>query len=284
MSDIPHIFDDQLRRRRREKVAGQLASTDFLLKPISIELSERLQAIHREFQTFVCHGAGHLSQMIASGCIATDTTQNSSQVGQIVLDEAALPFAPAAIDAFASVLTLHALNDLPGALAQIRHALRPDGLFIAALFGGDTLVELRKSFADAELEIDGGVSPRVFPFADLRDAGALLQRAGFALPVADSEKLVVHYESPIRLLHDLRHMAESNVLFDRRRTFLRRSVLFRTLEIYAANYADSTGRVRATFEVLYLTGWAPHESQQKPLQPGSGKVSLADILKKPSAD
>src|SRR5262249_31179096 len=160
-------------------------------------------------------------------------------------------------------------NDLPGALVQIRRALKPDGLFLAALIGGDTLTELRQAFAAAEAEIEGGVSPRVAPFADVRSMGALLQRAGFALPVADVARVVVRYDSPLRLMHDLRRMAATNVLLERRRGGLRRQTLTRLVEIYAERFADPDGRLRASFEIIWLSGWSPHESQQQPLRPGS---------------
>jgi hypothetical protein len=161
---------------------------------------------------------------------------------------------------------------------QIRRALKPDGLFVAALLGGDTLNELRQSFAAAESDIEGGVSPRVAPFADLRELGALLQRAGFALPVADTDRLVVRYDSAFALMHDLRRMGATNALSARRRTPLRRATLMRMAEIYAQRFADPDGRIRASFEVVWLSGWAPHPDQQRPLKPGSAQARLADAL------
>jgi SAM-dependent methyltransferase len=196
----------------------------------------------------------------------------------IVGDEEALPFADASLDLAVSALALHLVNDLPGALIQIRRALKPDGLFVGALLAGDTLNELRIAFAGAESEIEGGMSPRVAPFADLRDLGALLQRAGFALPVADSDRLVVRYETPFALLRDLRGMGATNALVERRRAPLKRATLLRMAQIYRQHFADPDGRVRATFEIAWLTGWAPHESQQKPLRPGSAVRRLADAL------
>jgi hypothetical protein len=177
-----------------------------------------------------------------------------------------------------SLLALHAVNDLPGALVQIRRVLAPDGLFLACLLGGATLTELRQAFTEAEAEVEGGASPRVAPFADLRDLGALLQRAGFALPVTDVDTVVVRYADPLRLLRDLRAMGLSNPLAHRRKTPLRRATLLRAMQIYAKRFADPDGRVRATFELVWLSGWAPHESQQKPLRPGSARVRLADAL------
>jgi SAM-dependent methyltransferase len=176
-------------------------------------------------------------------------------------------------------LALQVVNDLPGALAQIRRALRPDGLLLAATLGGDTLTELRQSFAAAEAELDGGVSPRVAPFADLRDIGALLQRTGFALPVTDVDRVIVRYDSAFALMQDLRKMGATTVLVERRRTPLRRATLLRMAAVYAERFSDPDGRIRATFEVIWLSGWAPHESQQKPLRPGSAKASLADAVR-----
>jgi SAM-dependent methyltransferase len=196
----------------------------------------------------------------------------------IVADEEALPFADASLDLAVSALALQSVNDLPGALIQIRRALKPDGPMLAALLCGDTLTELRQAFAQAESEVEGGLSPRVAPFADLRELGALLQRAGFALPVADSDKLVVRYDSAFALMRDLRAMGATNVLAERRRVPLKRATLLRMAETYAKRFSDPDGRVRATFEIAWLTGWAPHESQQKPLKPGSASQRLADAL------
>ena len=177
-----------------------------------------------------------------------------------------------------SALALHFVNDLPGTLIQIRRALKPDGLFLAAMLGGDTLTELRQAFAAAESEIEGGVSPRVAPFTDVREMGALLQRAGFALPVTDVDRLTVRYSSAFTLMAELRRMGATNALAERRRTPLRRATLDRMAEIYARRFADRDGKIRATFEIIWLSGWAPHESQQKPLRPGSAQTRLADAL------
>jgi SAM-dependent methyltransferase len=165
-------------------------------------------------------------------------------------------------------------------LAQIRRALKPDGLLLAALIGGDSLTELRQSFAAAEAECEGGVSPRVAPFADLRDVGALLQRAGFALPVTDVDPLVVRYDNAFALMADLRRMGATNVMIERRRTFTRTSTMLRMSEIYAQRFSDPDGRIRATFDIIWLSGWAPHESQPKPLKPGSATASLEAAVKR----
>jgi SAM-dependent methyltransferase len=196
----------------------------------------------------------------------------------IVADEEALPFADQSLDLVISLLSLQTVNDLPGVLIQVRRALKPDGLFLGALLGGDTLAELRDSFAAAEAEVEGGVSPRVAPFADVRELGALLQRAGFALPVADVDRIVVRYASPFALMDDLRRMGETNLLNERRRAPLRRATLLRMAAIYAERFADADGKVRATFDIVWLSGWAPHESQQQPLRPGSARTRLADAL------
>jgi hypothetical protein len=187
-------------------------------------------------------------------------------------------FAERSLDLVASGLSLQLVNDLPGALIQIRRALKPDGLFLGAMLGGSTLAELRTAFLVAEEEIEGGVSPRVAPFADVRDLGALLQRAGFALPVADSDIVTVTYPDPLALMRDLRAMAASNALTARRKVPLRRATLARAIAVYRARFGLSDGRVPATFEIVTLTGWAPHESQQKPLTPGSARTRLADAL------
>ena len=197
---------------------------------------------------------------------------------RVAADEEALPFADASLDLVVSALALQGVNDLPGVLVQIRRALKPDGLFMAALFGGDTLSELRQSFAQAEAEIEGGASPRVAPFADVRAMGALLQRAGFALPVTDTERITVRYASLLSLLRDLRRMGATNALAERRRLPLRRATLLRAMEIYGERFADPDGKVRATFEIVWVSGWAPDASQQQPLRPGSAKTRLADAL------
>jgi SAM-dependent methyltransferase len=196
----------------------------------------------------------------------------------VTADEEALPFRDGSLDLVVSGLALHFANDLPGVLAQIRRALKPDGLFLAALFGGDTLTELRQAFAEAESQIESGASPRVAPFADLRQLGGLLQRAGFALPVTDVERLTVRYGTAFDLMHDLRRMGATNTLMARRRVPLRRRTLMQMADIYARRFADADGRIRATFDIVWLSGWAPHPDQQRPLQPGSAKARLADAL------
>ena len=197
---------------------------------------------------------------------------------RVLADEERLPFAPASLDLIVSSLSLHWANDVIGALVQARLALKPDGLFIGALFGGATLTELRQSLTAAELELTGGAGPRVSPFADPSDAAGLLQRAGFALPVADVDRVTVRYDHPLKLMTDLRRMGETSVLAERHPRPLTRRVLARAFELYQQNFADPDGRLPATFEILTLTGWSPSETQQKPLRPGSAKMRLADAL------
>jgi len=193
-----------------------------------------------------------------------------------------LPLAPESLDLAVSALAFQFVNDLPGVLAQLRRALKPDGLLLAAMIGGDTLTELRQSFAAAEAECEGGVSPRVAPFVDLRDLGHLLQRAGLALPVTDVDHVVVRYDNAFALMADLRGMGATNILVERRRTPTRRATMLRMAQIYRERFADPDGRIRATFDIVWLSAWAPHESQQKPLRPGSATASLEEAVRKVS--
>ena len=279
----PTVFDRPLMRRRlsRALAAGY---ADFLLQRALEDLEERLGLVLRRFSRALDIGtptAATADWLRRSGR-ADDVFRLAPAREAAPLtamgDEEALPFAPQAFDLAVSLLALQGVNDLPGTLVQIRRALRPDGLFIACLFGGATLTELRQCLTEAESEVEGGASPRVAPFAELRDLGGLLQRAGFALPVADLEPVTVRYAEPFALLADLRAMGLANALVHRRRTPLRRATLLRAAEIYAQNFADADGRIRATFDMVWLSGWAPHGSQQKPLQPGSAKTRLADVL------
>lgn len=286
--DPLRIFDRALLARRRRRVAATAVEHDFLLARVADELAERLSIIKRRFPLAANVGAHHglLSRRIrglagVERIIDVDgTARLLSDAGdmRVVADEEALPFADASLDLVVSALALQLVNDLPGALVQIRRALKPDGLFLAALAGGETLSELRQAFARAETEVEGGVSPRVAPFVDVREMGALLQRAGFALPVTDVERITVRYASPAALMRDLRSMGATNMLVERRRTPLRRATLARMMEDYAARFADADGRIRASFEIVWLSGWSPHESQQQPLRPGTARMRLADAL------
>jgi SAM-dependent methyltransferase len=285
----PRLFDRKLLLERRARAARQGDLPDFLLRRAADDMAERLQGVQREFASILILGAydGCLTQAIAAasrGAELVVTAEASAPLlrrcpaPRVQADEELLPFRDGAFNLIASALSLQFVNDLPGALIQIRRALRPDGLFLGAVLGGATLEELREAFMQAELELDGGVSPRVAPMADIRDFGGLLQRAGFALPVADSDPVTVTYASPLALMRDLRAMGAGNVLSERRRTPLRRATLLRAAEIYAGLFPAAGGRVRATFEIIHLSGWSPHESQQKPLSPGSAKSRLAGAL------
>jgi len=278
------IFDRGLQRRKLARACVK-DPADFLLKHAVQELTERLATIKRDFLS--CLDVGTPGSELALCFAAEGRTvirlaplmeKEPAPFLNVIGDEEALPFVPQTFDLAISALALQSVNDLPGALLQIRHVLKPDGLLLACLCGGRTLHELRTSFAVAETEISGGISPRVAPFADVRDMGGLLQRAGFALPVADIEPLNVRYDHLFALMADLRAMGATNTLIERARTPLRRKVLLRAAEVYAERFSDPDRRVRATFELLFISGWGPHESQQKPLAPGSAKMSLADAL------
>lgn len=270
----PILFDRALLRARQAR-ASRLGVENFLLDRVIADMDERLQAVLRQFDNAadVATPGNRLRDAVA-GRVGRLTHADVPDV-----EGDGLNLAPASLDLVISALGLHFVNDLPGVMAQIRRALKPDGLLLAAMLGGDTLTELRQSFAAAEAEREGGISPRVAPMADLRDVGALLQRAGFALPVTDVDRVVVRYDSAFGLMQDLRRMGATNVLVERRRAPLRRATLLRMAQIYGERFADPDGRIRATFDVIWLSGWAPHESQQKPLKPGSAKASLADAVR-----
>jgi SAM-dependent methyltransferase len=279
------IFDRPLVRRHRQRAAA-LGEVTFLLDRAAEDMADRLAAVLRRFDIAVDLGTpgeavrAALARLGSIGTvIAADTIPRLPPA--VIADEEALPFGDATLDLVVSALALHQVNDLPGALVQIRRALKPDGLFVAALLGGESLTELRQSFAAfaaAESEVDGGVSPRVAPFADLRDLGRLLQRAGFALPVTDVDRVTVRYDSAFDLMRDLRRMGATNALVARRRRPLRRATVTRMAAIYGERFADADGRIRATFEIVWLSGWAPHPSQQQPLKPGAAKSRLAEAL------
>jgi SAM-dependent methyltransferase len=272
----PILFDRALLQARHSR-ARKLGPATFLLDRVAEDMEERLHAVLRNFSD--------VADVWTSGELlrgpARDRFKTVTHVGLQDSSQEVLPFAPESLDLAVSALAFQFVNDLPGVLSQIRRALRPDGLLLAAMIGGDTLTELRQSFAAAEAECEGGVSPRVAPFADLRDIGALLQRAGFALPVTDVDRAVVRYDNAFALMQDLRRMGATNILSERRRTPTRRATLLRMAQIYGERFADADGRIRATFDVIWLSGWAPHESQQKPLRPGSAKASLAEAVKRP---
>ncbi len=284
---IPRLFDQNALRLHAERAMRSGAQADFLLQRATADLEDRLAVVLRDFEhrldlgtplplaaNMLAHRQGQLTRLVPPGHPAGDGHW-------IKIDSPldVLPLAHESLDLVVSLLALQTVDDLPGTLVQIRRALKPDGLFIACLLGGETLTELRQSFLEAEMEIEGGASPRVAPFADLRDCGALLQRAGFALPVTDVDRVIVRYDNPFGLMRDLRAMGAANPLAERRRTFMKRATLMKAAEIYAERFSDPDGRVRATFDLVWISGWSPHESQQKPLKPGSATMSLADALK-----
>jgi SAM-dependent methyltransferase len=279
----PVIFNRALIRARRRRAAASGPVT-FLLDRVAEEFADRLAAVMRRFDLAADIGTptgavqAALKRLGSIGTIIGSGAELDREQKSVAADEEALPFRDVSLDLVVSGLALQFVNDLPGVLVQIRRALKPDGLFLAALLGGETLTELRQSFAAAESEVENGASPRVAPFADLRELGALLQRAGFALPVTDVDRVTVRYDTVFGLMHDLRRMGATNALLSRRRTPLRRATLLRMAEIYAERFADADGRLRATFEIVWLSGWAPHPDQRKPLQPGSAKTRLADAL------
>jgi SAM-dependent methyltransferase len=273
----PVLFDRALLLARRSR-ALRFGPATFLLDRVAEDMAERLHAVLREFK----NGAdvGTPSDQVRNALL--ERVDQLARIDLPDLESEPLPLQPESLDLIISALAFQFVNDLPGVLAQIRRALRPDGLFLAAMIGGDTLTELRQSFASAEAECEGGVSPRVAPFADLRDIGALLQRASFALPVTDVDRIVARYDDAFALMQDLRRMGSTNILVERRRTPTRRATMLRMAQIYRERFADADGRIRATFDVIWLSGWAPHESQQKPLKPGSAQASLAAAVKKPT--
>ena len=282
----PVLFDRKLLLVRRRRALALGAET-FLLDQIANEFVDRLAAVKRHFAlaldlgtpgaalSNVLAASGQVGRIVASEPLAHLRTANAASVAA---DEEALSFAEAKFDLVVSALALQWVNDLPGTLLQIRRVLKSDGLLLAALIGGETLHELRESFAAAEAEITGGASPRVSPFAEVRSLGSLLQRAGYALPVIDSDRHIVRYQNAFRLFQDLRRMGATNALVERSRKPLTKRIVARAAEIYAGRFSDPDGRLRATFDVLWISGWAPHESQQKPLKPGSAKTRLADAL------
>lgn len=274
-------FDRRLLRARRDRAATDFASHNFLLREVASRMTERLCDINRSYPLALdlgCHGGefaqalnqqhGHGVELLIHADPSAAIVSNANAAPNtmpIVADEETLPFAPQSLDLIVSVLNLHWVNDLPGALVQIRRALKPGGLFLGAMFGGQSLTELRQAFSEAELELEGGVSPRVSPFADVRDAGALLQRAGFAMPVADVDQIDVTYADPLALMRELRGMGESNALHLRRRGFLQRTTLHRACQIYEQKFGLPNGRIPVTVQVIYLTGWAPETKPQSAL-------------------
>jgi hypothetical protein len=286
----PQVFDRAAVRAHRDRAARGFGNHAFLVDEIAARLADRLHDINRSFAHVFdlgCH-TGQLARAIgdrpeAELWVQSDLSERMVARAsglRVAADEEALPFGDGVFDLVISALSLHWVNDLPGTLAQINRCLKPDGLFLAAVLGGSTLHELRVAFMDGELETEGSAGPRVSPFAEVRDAGGLLQRAGFALPVADTEPVSVTYPDLFALMTELRGMGEANAVAARRRTATRRATLTAAAAAYQDRFGDAEGRLPATFDVLYLTGWRPHPSQTQPLKPGSGGTRLEDAIKK----
>jgi SAM-dependent methyltransferase len=288
IADPIRVFDPRAVRRHRARAAAAPGAADFLAAEVAERLADRLTDVNRRFPRALDLGSrdGLLARMLkgrggVEWLVAADPAPafaRQAAAPQLAAEADALPFAPSSFDLVLSNLLLHWTNDLPGALLQLRQVLRPDGLLVAALLGGETLHELRRALIEAEIAEEGGASPRVSPFADVRDLGGLLQRAGFALPVVDSDTIEVTYPDALALMRDLRAMGEDNAVAERRRGFTRRATLARAAAIYHDLFARADGRIPASFQVLTLTAWAPHASQPKPLRPGSAAQRLADAL------
>ncbi len=288
----PKLFDRALLARRMTRASAGFTQAQFLRERSIEDMIETLSAINRKFDVALDMGArdGQFGRAIKNTVVADKvgllvegelTAALSAQQGgsaRLLMDEEALPFGDDSLNLIVSALVLHGVNDLPGVLVQVRRALKPDGLFIGSLFGGETLKELRACLMEAEIEVRGGYGPRIAPYAESPDLIDLLKRTGFTMPVVDSDRVVVSYEHPLRLMADLRAMGESNILFERPRKGLNRAILAKATELYFARFADGEGRISATFELITLSGWKAHGSQQKPLRPGSAKMRLADAL------
>lgn len=288
MATLPDLFDRAVFKKHRFRALKEAKpGADFLMKYAADDLAERLSLVTRSFEKSVDLGghtglvsrtlsvSGKVQKTLRGDLFFEDPNQPSPD---FVFDDACVPLKPQSVDLIVSALTLQFVNDLPGSLVQIRQSLRPDGLFLATLLAAGTLGELRDSMTRAELELTGGAAARIAPFADTRDLGDLLQRAGYALPVTDLDTVTVRYDSMFALLGDLKAMGATSALSERSRKPLGRGVFARAAEIYASDHSDPDGRIRATFAFATLSGWAPHESQQKPLKPGSAKIRLSDAL------
>lgn len=289
MSESMIVFDRATVRRHRDRAARGLAEFGFLFDEAADRLADRLDDVTREFPLAADLGgrSGFLARRLAGRkgietlitCDLSAAMAASAPAPAVVCDEEFLPFAPGSLDLIVSNLSLHWVNDLPGLLVQARRALKPDGLFLAAMLGGETLGELRDALAEAEIEGEGGLSPRVSPMADARDCGGLLQRAGFALPVVDSDTITVRYQTPFALMRDLRGMGETNAVAERRKTVTRRATLLDAMRRYGEKHVGADGRVPATFQILWLTAWAPSAGQPQALKPGSATARLEDALR-----
>ncbi len=281
MTDNIFVFDRKIIKEKRNRAALKIKEHNFLFDWSMDQMQSRLGDIKRQFPNTL--QIGNRSKPVTKegfgikNLYTLDLSENLKP--SIIADEELLPFEKDSFDLILSPLNLHTTNDLPGVLSQINHALKPDGLFIASILGGETLYELRDIMNQVELELSGGMTPHVFPFADMPQMGSLMQRAGFNLPVIDSEKITVTYSNALKLMEDIRGMGESNALMERKKGFSSYDYFGHVVQKYAERFSDNEGRIQATFEVIFLIGWAPHESQQKPLKPGSAQNRLADILK-----
>jgi NADH dehydrogenase [ubiquinone] 1 alpha subcomplex assembly factor 5 len=293
---VPVLFDQMLIRQHRQRAAPKYSDFTFLKDAAAARLADRLELMRRDFDLCLDIGAhdgrlaqhfaelgkiGHMVHADPAEKFAIATKQHGPSVVH-ALDK--LPYRPEAFDAVFSCLSLHWIDDLPGLIMQAGRLLKPDGLLLFSLFGGNSLTELKQALAEAEQDITGGFSPRCAPMADIRDIGGLLSRAGLALPVADSDRLTVNYPHMFKLMSDLRGMGEQNALFSRLKTPTRRQVFMRAAEIYQQRFGRAGGQIPASFEIVTLTGWAPHESQQKPLRPGTAMHRLASVLETEEQD
>lgn len=273
------IFCPRTLRARKTRSAAQFSEYSFLHQWATRQMLDRLGDIKRAFQNVLHIGGrsgGDFKERFSNLIIQDEVEAFAPDV---VADAQFMPYAPGSFDLILSTLDLHTINDLPGSLLQIRKTLKPDGLFMAALFGGESLHQLRQSLTEAELSLKGGISPRVSPFADKQQMGGLLQRAGFSLPVVDSEIITVTYENMFKLMRDLRGMGESNAIAKRSRANPGKALFFEAARQYQEKYAEEDGRIPAHFEIIFLLGWCPHSSQQQPLKPGSADIRLADALR-----
>ena len=275
MDNNIQVFDKNITRRNRERSSKHLDKHGFLFDWAQKEIENRLSIVKREFKQCLQIGA-RAPRLSTHDVTLLDSTPSLNV--DLVADEEFLPVAQRSQDLIISPLSLHSVNDLPGALIQIKNALKADGLFMAALLGGETLYQLREAMQQTELNCFGGMSARISPFADMQQMGALMQRAGFALPVVDSEKIQVSYENVTKLMHDLRYMGEANALVNRSQRPLTKNYLDKLNKYYETHFTGDDGRLEATFEVIFISGWSPHDSQQKPLRPGSAEKRLSDAL------
>lgn len=269
------VFDKKTIKQNRERASKHLKKHGFLFDWVQKEIESRLSVITRDFDH--CLQIGARAPRLTSQSVTVIDITPSLNV-DVIADEEFLPVAPQSQDLIVSPLSLHSVNDLPGTLIQVKHALKADGLFMGAILGGETLYQLREAIQQTELNCFGGMSPRISPFADMQQMGALMQRAGFSLPVVDSEKIQVSYENVTTLMHDLRFMGEGNSLISRSKRSFNKKYLSMLDTYYQTHFTGDDGRLEATFEIIFISGWSPHDSQQKPLRPGSAENRLANVL------